>query len=178
VTDQTQARSFAQLIRAHRRRIFGLIVSLIPNVADAEDVFQEITTSMWQRFGEFRVGTDFAAWGMRFARFGVLKYYERRRAAGRVTFSDDLLESLADEVAAVAPQIDARSEAVRACMAKLPEPSRRLIELRYEPEATCRSVAAALGQTVHTVYKSLNRVHAALLACVQRAMQEDNNSTT
>jgi RNA polymerase sigma-70 factor, ECF subfamily len=160
-----------RLFLAHQRRFYGLILSLVPHVADADDLLQETAALMWQKFAEFRSGTDFAAWGLRFARNVVFNYHKKkRRLAGRVTFSDELLASVTDEVAEVLDEIDVRHAALRRCLTKLPEQGRRLIELRYEPDATCKGVAERLGKSVESVYKALGRAHDALLRCVERTI--------
>lgn len=167
---------FMRLFLASQRRFYGLILSLVPNVSDADDLLQETSALMWQKFGQFTPGTDFAAWGLRFARNVVLNYHKRRRTAGRVTFSDDLLESLADEVAAVEPEIDRRHDALRGCLSKLPVRARALIEMRYEHDATCHSVAERLGKSVQSVYKALGRTHDALVQCVERALSAEGHA--
>lgn len=163
-----------RLFLAHERRIYGLIVSLVPNLTDADDLLQDVSAAMWNKFSEFTPGTDFAAWGFTFARYAALKHHQKVRAAGRVTFDEPLLEALALEVAANAPQINRRQEALRECLSKLPERTRALIEQRYQDGATLRSAADSAKLSVEAAYKALNRSHEALVLCIQRvlALQE------
>ncbi len=169
-TESTKTESFMALFLANQRRIYGLIASLVPHAADADDLLQETAASLWRKFDEFEQGTDFAAWALRFARFTVLKFYERQRTRGVVVFDDALVRTLCDEAAAARTEVDARHEALRRCVARLPEKSRLLVELRYEPGATALAVAQRLGQSVPALYKALNRIHHALLKCIEERL--------
>jgi RNA polymerase sigma-70 factor, ECF subfamily len=52
---------FARLFSKHDRSIFLLILSLVPNWADAEEVQQETNVKLWQEFDKFQLGSDFGA---------------------------------------------------------------------------------------------------------------------
>lgn len=167
---------FMRLFIGHQRRFYGLILTLVPNIADADDLLQETATQMWQKFEDFVPGTDFAAWGLSFARFTVLSFYKKRKTQSRVVFDAELIDSVADEIAQVAPSSDRRHEALRGCLAKLPEQTRRLIELRYSAGATGKSVAEQLSKSVESVYKAISRTQEALLKCVERTLAAENRS--
>jgi RNA polymerase sigma-70 factor (ECF subfamily) len=160
---------FMRLFIAHERRMRGFILALVPDWTDAQDILQEASAVMWRKFDQFQPGTDFAAWALAICRFQVMDYRKRRMArAGR--FSSGLVEALADQIASRQPELDARHEALRACLAKLPDRQRRLIRWRYEEGATTRSVAQRIDRSIDAVYKSLNKIHQSLLDCVRRTM--------
>jgi len=161
---------FMRLFIGNQRRFYGLILTLVPNIADADDLIQETATQMWQKFDDFVPGTDFAAWGLSFARFMVLSFYKKRKAQSRVAFDAELIDSIADEISEVTPSSDRRHEALRGCLGKLPEQTRRLIELRYATGATGKSVAEQLSKSVESIYKAISRTHEALLRCVERTL--------
>jgi RNA polymerase sigma-70 factor (ECF subfamily) len=73
------------------RRIFAYVYTLVPNRADAEDVFQEVSKVLWEKYDEWNPPDDFAAWACRVAYFKV-NDYRRSRRRQRVIFSDDVLE--------------------------------------------------------------------------------------
>lgn len=50
-------RSFTAHERAHVRR-------LVPMQADADDVMQEISVVLWEKFDSLLEGVDFRAWGL------------------------------------------------------------------------------------------------------------------
>lgn len=171
--DSTAARTedFIRLFAAHQRRIYGFVAALIPNTADADDVFQEVSAKLWQKFHEFQPGTDFAAWGLQFAKYTVLKHYEKRRRRGQLAFEDGVVELIAEDACAVIPELDRRQQALRDCVQKLPPHSRQLLVERYESGVkTCHDVAKRLGRSVDAVYKALSRLHESLLRCIESTL--------
>ena len=48
---------FVRLLMAHERQIFTYILTLLPHVADAEDVLQETSIVLWRKFPEYQAGT-------------------------------------------------------------------------------------------------------------------------
>ena len=165
---------FVRAFAANQRRIYGLVAALIPHPSDADDVFQDVSASLWQKFDEFQPGTDFAAWGLQFAKYAVLKHYEKRRRQGQVALADDVLELIAADAALAIPQMDRRQEALRGCLQKLPQRSRLLLRARYDSGLkTCREVADRVGRSVEAIYKALGRIHGLLLRCIQKSLAEE-----
>lgn len=162
---------FIRLFAANQRRIYGLVATMVPNMADADDVFQEISTSLWKKFDEFEPGTDFAAWALCFARFMVLKHYEKQRRRGCVVFDDEVLALIADDTTVEIAKLDHRHEALHGCLQQLPDHSRQLLNARYESGLkTCQEVADHVGRSLQSVYKALSRIHELLLRCIEKVL--------
>ena len=51
-----------ELFSSNYNRIKSFIFSLVPNTSDADDVMQETSRIIWEKFEEFEVGTNFLAW--------------------------------------------------------------------------------------------------------------------
>jgi len=164
-----RARAFLRLYQANERRLYGFILALVPDWVAAEDLLQETTMVMWSKFETFELGTDFAAWAMRIARYQVMAYRKKQRNQ-RVRFSDEVLEGIDRQAATATKQLDVRREALRDCLRKLPEGDRELIHLRYEYGASTRSVAERVGRGIDAVYKALNRIHIQLFHCIRRTL--------
>src|SRR5438067_3592271 len=71
------------MLMSHQRRLFQYILSLLPNLQDAEDVLQETNLVVWRKFAQFQSGTSFFAWAARVAQLEVMKH--RKKATGRRT---------------------------------------------------------------------------------------------
>lgn len=166
MTDRDRGGEFVRLLLQHQRRIHGLILALVPHGADADDILQEASAVMWEKFGEFEPGTNFAAWALRIARYQVMAYYSTKRRQ-RARLSDETIDSVVERMAARADREDARSAALDGCLARLPEEERRLLDLRYRAEVPADELARRSGHTVFAVYKSLDRIHARLLECLE-----------
>src|SRR5262245_34313992 len=79
---------FLRLFLQNRRRLYAYILTLLPNRADADDVLQEASLVMWDKFDERQPPEDFAAWGCRVAYFKVLDFYKKSQRS-RVRFSQE-----------------------------------------------------------------------------------------
>ena len=58
---------FITLLNATHGRLLGFLRVLLGNNADAEDVLQRASMTIWRRFGEFDQSKDFFAWASSFA---------------------------------------------------------------------------------------------------------------
>ncbi len=167
--DLEREERFLQLFLAHQRRLFGFLLTLVPDWTDAEDLLQETSVAIWRKLDQFEPGTDFAAWAQNIARYEVLNY-RRKRSRSRVFFSDETIELLADQMATMGQDADARRDALESCLAKLKPRDGELIHLRYQSGATTQSVAERLDQSIQAVYRALNKIHGQLLRCVRRSL--------
>jgi RNA polymerase sigma-70 factor, ECF subfamily len=174
-SDKTE--EFIRLFAANQRRIYALVTAVVPRAEEVDDLLQEISASLWQRFHKFTPGTDFGAWSAQFARFAILKYYRAQRRRGQVVFGDEVLAALIDEAAVAHRELDRRYEALRVCLERLPQRSRELVTARYEGGgASCKEVAGRLGRSVEAIYKSLHRVHELLLRCIERHLAAEDRA--
>jgi RNA polymerase sigma-70 factor, ECF subfamily len=163
---------FVRLFSLWTNGIYSYIHVLVPSHADAEDIFQETSRTLWEKFGEYRPGPDagFRAWALRIAQIEVLRY--RQRAGRRhKLFSDQLHGALIEAVLAAIDTIDPRLAALGDCYRKLPDDDRVLINARYRVGATVEAIAAETGRSVHSIYRALRRIHQALFECVEEARE-------
>lgn len=162
--DQLQRR-FLPLWTQHQRRIFAYIYTLIPNRADAEDLLQETSITLWEKFEEFEPGTDFVAWACQVA-YWKIRNARRKYARSPIIHDDELLSSLSEKAIAARDELDQRHEALSKCLEKLGDRDHALVMSRYEEDTTVKDVAQRTGRTVDAAYKALSRIRLALLDCV------------
>ena len=164
---------FARLLATCQRRVFLYVLSLVHHPADAEEILQEANLVLWRKFDQYQSGTDFARWACRVAYYEVLKFREKQGRSERV-FSSEFIEVMAVEADASLEEADPRRRALGGCLGKLRWTDRELIMRRYQPGATTRSVAEAVGRSVQGTRRALHRIRVALLECIQRtlAMEE------
>jgi RNA polymerase sigma-70 factor (ECF subfamily) len=172
-TSQTPV-EFVTLWSAHSRRVYAYIYSLIANWSDADDIFQETTLVLMQKFDEFEPGTSFFAWACRVAYHKVLVHLKNRRFHEHI--DEPLLEVLHDRAQALSEFETVRLSALSDCLNQLPKKDRQLIELRYHGSNSVESVAVAVGRSAWTVYKALGRIHEALLNCMRRKILESERA--
>jgi RNA polymerase sigma-70 factor (ECF subfamily) len=166
-----KSKTFLRLFLQNERRVYAYILTLLPNRADADDVLQEASLVMWDKFDAEHPPTDFAAWGCRIAYFKILDFCKKRQRS-RVLFSQAMLERVAETgiEQAASLQLDERREALSGCIEKLSTRDRDLLARRFAEGATTQSTAAQVGRSVDAVYKALARIRQALFDCVTHAL--------
>ena len=165
---------FVGLWTAHARRVYSYILSLVPNWADAEDIFQETSTTLWEKFDEFEPGTDFGAWACRTAYYKVLTHSKRRGEMLRL--GEDFLEAVSRDAEQMGDLLDAQHLALAECLERLSGRDRDLVDLRYAPNGSAKSVAEEVGRSVPAVYKSLQRIHQTLFDCITRRLAAEERT--
>jgi RNA polymerase sigma-70 factor (ECF subfamily) len=163
---------FFRLYVAHQHRIRAYIFTLVPNRDDADDLFQETSSVLWERFADFTPGTDFVAWACRVA-FWKVSNHRKKQARSRIRFDDRVFSVLAERAVELTPRLDARREALQECLGRLAERDRRLVLARHEPGANVEQAAQASGRSLLAAYKALQRIRKALFDCVTLRLIEE-----
>ena len=158
---------FVALYSHNSRRVYGFVRSLVPHRPDAEDIFQEVGRTLWEKFDQYESGTNFLMWAFSIARFAIY-HYRRKQARLPNTLSDAVFELIAAELLSSSTDADPRLQALSDCLGKLSPRDRGLIDARYQPDATTKSVAVTSGRSIDAIYRSLRRIHKFLLACVRQ----------
>src|SRR5205807_7711727 len=153
---RAKGKLFLRLFLQNERRLYAYILTLLPHRADVDDVLQDASMVMWDKFDERQPPDDFVAWGCRIAYFKVLDFYKKSHRS-RVCFSQAMLERVAETAIeqAATLQLDERREALADCVQKLNPRDRELLTRRFAEGATTQSTAADLGRSVDAVYKAL-----------------------
>ena len=162
---------FLSLFTAHDRGLRKYILTLLGDAESAQEVFQETSATLWQKFDEFQSGSNFFAWACRIAYFEVLDFRRRCRRQ-RLTFSEGLLETLSRDLSAREGVLQARRLALPDCMERLPVVDRELVEQRYAGGETVLEIAQRTGRPVHALYKALGRIRRALMKCIDDTVAE------
>jgi len=169
-SDRTEA--FVELFALHQRRLYGLIYTMVPNRADAEDLLSQTSLVLWRKFDTFQVGSDFGAWSCRIAHLEALNFLKQKRRS-RVHFSEDLVTKLAEVRAARTSVHFGYESALLDCINKLSESDRQLIRLCYDTKRSIKEAAEELGRPAASVYASLSRIRRMLLGCIRQSSGEE-----
>ncbi|MBM4157050.1 MAG: sigma-70 family RNA polymerase sigma factor [Lentisphaerae bacterium] len=124
---ETRHDTFLRMYVRQEPALRAFVRSLVPAVADANDVMQEVAVVLWQKFGEYATSDDFRRWAFGVARFKVLSW-QRDRMRDRHIFGTDLMELLATEAEIDAGRLERQREALRLCLDKLPVEQRQLVD--------------------------------------------------
>ena len=172
-----KSRLFLRLFLQNQRRLYAYILTLLPHRADADDVLQDTTLTIWDKFDPSGPPDDFLAWGRRVAYNKVLDFYKKsQRAHSRL--SQIFLErvSTVTDQDSASLQLDDRREALAGCLEKLAERDRDLLKRRFADGATTQSTSEQVGRSVDAVYKSLAKLRQSLFECVQKTLAREGCS--
>ena len=170
-----RVRQFGELLAESQRDLFGFIYSLVQHHADAEDVFQQVTIVLWEKFGTFEVGTNFAAWSTTVAH-NVARDFIRSRRRNAITFSDEVLDAIAAAYSAKRCWSNRdTSDALANCLKRLSEKDRRLVDRCYAPDRDFAAIARDENRTIGAIYQAICRIRKNLYACVQRTLSQESS---
>lgn len=174
--DEDRRKRFVLMLGENQGRLFGFLYSHVLNMADAEDLYQQVAMVLWTKFDQFNhldSEADFGAWGMRVADF-TIKNFLRGKRRSKVCFSDEVMQRLVEcHLSSPATAVARRAEALRGCLTKLRQPDRSLLEKCYGSDTPIKEVAAAEGRSAGALYTTLNRIRRVLLACIERTLKAE-----
>jgi RNA polymerase sigma-70 factor (ECF subfamily) len=168
---------FLRLFVRHQQELYAYILTLVPHMHDADDLFQEGMTVMWRKFDQFQPGTNFAAWGIRIMRYEILDYHRHLARDKRVLMEDSLLETLMDHIPAIQDDAATRIEVLRKCQTLLSDRAKRIVKMRYERNTPIEEMAAHLQVSRRQVYHLLGQINSVLLRCMRRTLAEWSRPT-
>ena len=171
--DQRAAAELAECLRQHHSRLYAYLHSLVRDLNDADDLFQQTTLILWKKFPEYDRHRSFFAWACGIARLEVANFL-RSRGRQRMYFSDELNLLLVDAHAAVGDQVmDDRREALAKCIDKLRQRDRDLLLECTDGAAAVHIAAARHGRSTQSIYNSLRRIRRALFECIARTLAQE-----
>ncbi len=167
--DSNRHEEFVALFVRHEAAIHSFVLTLLPDLAAAEDVVQQASMTMWRRFDQYQPGTSFRNWAFQVAKFTAMNHITKLRR-DRHVFSERLLEMLAEQATRRSDHLDDQRRALAFCIERLGEDDRKTLAGCYQESGTIKNFAEAVGQTPNAIYKRLNRIRAALLNCIERRL--------
>lgn len=158
------------LITKSQRALYGYIFSLVASRELADEILQDTNVVLCRKIGEFDGSVKFTTWACRVAYFEVLAQRKSQHRRREQLVDGELLEQIAAEAAQATADADDRIAAMRRCVDALPQHSREMIDLRYEPGGSVKLVAERFGRSVDGVRVTLHRIRRILLECIERSL--------
>lgn len=162
--------AFEALYRATSGKLYGICLRLLPDRAEAEDVLQEVYTSVWRRAAQFDAGRAGAAtWLAMIARNKAIDRLRALPAPHRLA-PIEVGEDIADPVASPLRDAEAATERDRLdrCMDQLDGRRRVLIRTAFFEGATYEELATRIGAPLGSVKSWIRRGLMQLRACLEQ----------
>jgi RNA polymerase sigma-70 factor (ECF subfamily) len=163
---------FDVLMERHLGMVRKCVRSMIPQVAEAEDVLQEVQLKIWKHLASFRADSGFRTWITRIAvneSLQSIRRAKRERQRGEMKL-DEVAGSNESPFRSCARQEVART--VRSAIHKLPLKFRQILILRDLCELSVKEAARRLNSSVPLVKSRLFRARIML----SKALQHRANS--
>lgn len=145
--DQTAVRP---LYARHNLRIFRFIVRMTGNEATAEDLTNEVFLEIWKHAGRFEGRAAATTWMLSIARNRTISFLRKRSEA---QLDDEYAAAVPDD--ADTPEVIAskgdKGAQIRACLDKLSDEHKEIVELVYYHEKSVSEVAEIVGIPQGTV---------------------------
>lgn len=122
------------------------------NVADKEDLFQEITLQAWKSISNFRGDAQFSTWLYRVALNTAITFFRKERKQVETTFTENFPHAK-DQYDPIEEQVQAMHKAI-AALSKID----KALVMLYLDDYSYKEMAEVLGMTVTNVGVKMNRI--------------------
>jgi RNA polymerase sigma-70 factor (ECF subfamily) len=153
------------------RDLRAMIAAMVPDASFRDDVFQETSIVIWKKFQQYDPEKPFKAWARGIASFEVLKY-RSKLSKMPLAFSEEALIAIVDAYSESEEFEAPKVEALKNCIAQLPEKSNAIIKYHYENKLKAEEIASLLKLSLDNIYQTLSRVRKKLKQCVQLRLSE------
>ena len=170
-----QRQEFADLFTDSYQRIYGYIYALLLDIHETDDVMQQVSLVMWEKFEQFQPGTNFSAWACQIARYKVMDI-NKSKTRSKLIFGDALQTALARAVQEFDDSDDRRNEALAECISKLRSEDRDLVMRAYGEGVAATELAEQLNRPLTSVHNSIRRIRRALVTCITRVMGREGRA--
>lgn len=166
--------SFAELFINAQGRIYRYILTLVPNAADAEDIFQQTSLTLWEKWDQFDSSSPFMPWACGIARNHIRNHIRKLMRQGKpVALSEKLIDRISDIRIESDSILENRRGALADCLDRLSQKHRQLLNQRYDAGESIESVADSFGLSVEATYKAIQRIRHSLFDCINGANAQE-----
>jgi RNA polymerase sigma-70 factor (ECF subfamily) len=167
----SRVKEFISLFTAHERRLRAYVMTLVPRTSDVDDVMQQSSLVLWEKFDQYRAGSNFFAWGCSIARFEA-KRFLFRKGRDSALFSERFVDQVAGRAEDITGELTDRRLALEQCLKRLQPTQRQMLGLRYQDGCSLETVAKSLNRSIDSTYKAISRLRLTLFDCITRRLVE------
>lgn len=169
-SDDAHERFTRLLLESEPVMLRSILVS-VPNQADAREIMQETAVALWRQFDSYNPDLPFINWAMGFSRIHTRRFLSRRQRRAQLT--TEAMEVLEQEMETSNKPIDTIDQHLAACLGKLTQKRRQLIQGYYHDNRTPEWLANHEGSTVEAIYKAIQRIRQDLQRCIEKQLKKE-----
>lgn len=174
-SEGARKKALMSLFLQHQRSIYAYIFTLVPNKFDADDILQETCVTLFEKFDDFEIGTDFVLWANRIAYWKV-RAARQKFARSKVIFDEELTELVSQTAVNLQNEVDDRHEILELCLQKLNRRDHDMVLTRYASGGTAEEGARVSKRSILATYKALNRARQFLHDCINYSVLQEERS--
>ena len=163
--------AFVELMQPHELQMRAYIAGKLPHADDIDDVAQETYLAAYQHLERFDPSREFGAWLHGIARFKIMNHMRGagRREGAMQRFRDQVDVIIGDAYDKATADCGESISALRSCIGKLPERSRRVVQAGLEG-SKADNLATQYGTSLAAIYNLQYRANKTLRHCVRREL--------
>jgi RNA polymerase sigma-70 factor, ECF subfamily len=169
---------FMDLFVAEQAMVYAFVRSVVPNLSDAEEVFQQVAMTLWRKRDSFdpTLGS-FRAWAVGIARNHIRNFDRRKYREYRLrVFAPDVMDRIAESWQQYGDNWGDRETALKHCIGKLAPVDRRRLEDFYAGDNPAAEMAKSEGLSLRTFYRKIQKLRECLLNCISRTLDGEGES--
>ena len=145
--------AFATLVRRYERPVRAVALNVLGDYHCASDISQDAFVRAYEKLPKLRKASAFGPWLMKITHRCALD------SARRKPKESQLETSAAAAIENPDGRLEEDKQRLLAAVARLPEPEKQIIMLRYFAGHSVRDLAEIVGRSLGTVTKQLSRAH-------------------
>lgn len=158
---------FEENIRTNRVMLVRIINSNIRTSADAEDIFQRASLTMWRKYDNFDSKTAFIAWASTIVKFEACNF---RRSYNRcpVSFDSEVYDVVSLLQKTESTIDDERYEKLQLALNCLDKDTKKLLVSVYLNGEEIKTIAEKTGKSPRTLYNKINLAKKKLVEMINK----------
>jgi RNA polymerase sigma-70 factor, ECF subfamily len=159
---------FEDIYRKHYRRVYSICLRMTGNIAEAEDLTQEVFIQLHRKIGSFRGEAAFTTWLHRLTVNQVLMHFRKRSVRSELTTDDgEMPDSIDPETINPESMPIVDRIALESAIAQLPPGYRTVFVLHdvegYEHEEIAKMLGCSAGTSKSQLHKGRLKLRRLLL---------------
>ena len=179
--EERQAALVVEKLTECQGKLFAYIYSVTADADLAKDILQETNRQLWQRTKEYDPGRDFLPWAITHA-YNQVRTFRARKKRDRLVFEEEetliaVTERYSEREGRAGSDptgSGARELALEACMKRLSDNHRSLIDRFYHRGESHEEIAAGMKRRANTIAVMIHRIRRTLADCINRKLTHES----
>ena len=164
------ADAFGRLYDMHVDRVYQHVYYRVGNIADAEDLTQQVFLKAWQAIGRYKkTASPFLSWLIRISHNLVIDFYRSNKARTYLDF--DIVASEPESGPEHLAETHFDQQQVRRAILELPDDQQQVVLMRFIEDLSYPEIAASLGKSEGAVRVIQHRALVRLRKILEKVKQ-------